>query len=151
MKLLEDTIGAESLKTMTISQNLQARVSAEVLLLEIDKMMKEEAKSLHEAIDVLHLKHKEYAEDIQIYVRSHSEDASEIKHLEGELEESMAVLEESRRKLINLRMQMDFASGAYNPAAGSVHGNSSPEKSGDKMLCLRELKDSIEEKKDFGR
>jgi len=29
MKLLEDTIGAESLKTMTISQNLQARVSAE--------------------------------------------------------------------------------------------------------------------------
>lgn len=147
MKLLEDTIGAESLKTMTISQNLQARVSAEVLLLEIDKMMKEEAKSLHEAIDVLHLKHKEYAEDIQIYVRSHSEDASEIKHLEGELEESMAVLEESRRKLINLRMQMDFASGAYNPAAGSVHGNSSPEKSGDKMLCLRELKDSIEEKK----
>ncbi|KAK3409695.1 hypothetical protein EUGRSUZ_J01791 [Eucalyptus grandis] len=147
MKLLEDTIGAESLKTMTISQNLQARVSAEVLLLEIDKMTKEEAKSLHEAIDVLHLKHKEYAEDIQIYVRSHSEDASEIKHLEGELEESMAVLEESRRKLINLRMQMDFASGAYNPAAGSVHGNSSPEKSGDKMLCLRELKDSIEEKK----
>lgn len=147
MKLLEDTIGAESLKTMTISQNLQARVSAEVLLLEIDKMMKEEAKSLHEAIYVLHLKHKEYAEDIQIYVRSHSEDASEIKHLEGELEESMAVLEESRRKLINLRMQMDFASGAYNPAAGSVHGNSSPEKSGDKMLCLRELKDSIEEKK----
>lgn len=54
-----------------------------VLLSEIDKMMKEEAKSLHEAIDVLHLKHKEYAEDIQIYVRSHSEDASEIKRLEG--------------------------------------------------------------------
>ncbi|XP_056175933.1 E3 ubiquitin-protein ligase BRE1-like 2 isoform X1 [Syzygium oleosum] len=147
MKLLEDTIGAESSKTMTISQNLQARVSAEVLLLEIDKMMKEEAKSLHEAIDVLHLKHKEYAEDIQIYVRSHSEDASEIKRLEGELEESMAVLEESRRKLINLRMQMDVASGAHIPAAGSVHGNSSPEKPGDKMLCLRELKDSIEEKK----
>jgi len=46
-------------------------------------MMKEEAKSLREAIDVLHLKHKEYSEDIQIYVRSHSEDASEIKHLEG--------------------------------------------------------------------
>ncbi|KAF8010452.1 hypothetical protein BT93_J1170 [Corymbia citriodora subsp. variegata] len=147
MTLLEDTIGAESLKTMTISQNLQARVSAEVLLSEIDKMMKEEAKSLHEAIDVLHLKHKEYAEDIQIYVRSHSEDASEIKRLEGELEESMAELEESRRKLVNLRMQMDFASGAHNPASGSVHGNSSPEKSGDKMLCLRELKDSIEEKK----
>lgn len=46
-------------------------------------MMKEEAKSLHEAIDVLHLKHKEYAEDIQIYIRSHSEDVSEIKRLEG--------------------------------------------------------------------
>ncbi|XP_030524209.1 E3 ubiquitin-protein ligase BRE1-like 2 isoform X2 [Rhodamnia argentea] len=147
MKLLEDTIGAERSKTMTMLQNLQARVSAEVLLSEIDKMMKEEAKSLHEAIDVLHLKHKEYAEDIQIYVRSHSEDASEIKRVEGELEESMAELEESRRKLINLRMQMDVASGAHSPAAGSVHGNSSPEKPGDKMLCLRELKDSIEEKK----
>ncbi|XP_056175934.1 E3 ubiquitin-protein ligase BRE1-like 2 isoform X3 [Syzygium oleosum] len=70
-----------------------------------------------------------------------------VEDSRGELEESMAVLEESRRKLINLRMQMDVASGAHIPAAGSVHGNSSPEKPGDKMLCLRELKDSIEEKK----
>lgn len=50
---------------------------------EIDNMMKEEANNLHEVIDILHMKHKEYADEIQACIGSHSMDQSEIKRLAG--------------------------------------------------------------------
>lgn len=52
-------------------------------LSKIDNMMKEEANNLHEVIDILHLKHKEYADEVQTCIGSHSMDQSEIKRLEG--------------------------------------------------------------------
>lgn len=45
--------------------------------------MKEEAGHLHEGIDVLHLKHKQYADEIQTCFNNHSVDQSEIKRLAG--------------------------------------------------------------------
>ena len=54
-----------------------------MLLSKIDDMMKEEAKNLHDVVDTLHLKHKEYANGIQRYISSHSTDQSEIKCLQG--------------------------------------------------------------------
>ncbi|XP_012093331.1 E3 ubiquitin-protein ligase BRE1-like 2 isoform X2 [Jatropha curcas] len=110
-------------------------------------MMKEEAKNLHKVIDVLHLKHKEYTDEIQTYVSTHSTDQSEIKRLAGELEEFMAELEESRRKLVNLKMQKDAAAGVHTPAPSVVNGSMSPEKPAERSKGLRELKDSIEEMK----
>lgn len=65
----------------------------------------------------------------------------------GELEESMAELEESRRRLVNLKMQKDAASGVHSLVSGAVNGSLSPEKHADKSMGLRELKDSIEETK----
>lgn len=49
----------------------------------IDNMMKEEANNLHEVIDILHLKHKEYADEVQACIGCHSMDQSEIKRLAG--------------------------------------------------------------------
>lgn len=68
--------------------------------------------------------------------------------LEGQLEESMAELEESRRKLINLKMQKDAASAVHSPTPIAGNGNLSPEKPIDKT-SLRELKEAIEETKVF--
>lgn len=67
----------------------------------------------------------------------------------GELEESMAELEESRRKLVNLKMQKDVASGMplRTPGAVTANGSVSPEKSADRTMDMQELKDSIEETK----
>lgn len=59
----------------------------------------------------------------------------------------MTELEESRRKLVNLKMQTDVASGVQTPVSGAVNGTLSPEKNADKTMGLRELKDSIEETK----
>lgn len=64
-----------------------------------------------------------------------------------ELDDSMAELEECRRKLINLKMQKDVASGIHNPPSGALNGDLSPEKSAERSISLRDLKNSIEETK----
>ncbi|KAM7523180.1 hypothetical protein LguiA_013082 [Lonicera macranthoides] len=151
MKVLEDTIESQRAKTQSISQALIGKPSAEdaiIHLCKIDNLMKEEANHLHKVIDVLHLKHKEYADGIQTCIYNNSVDQSEIKRLAGEVEESMAELEESRRKLVNLRMQKGVAPSVQTPVSvGAVNGNLSPEKPADRSMGLRELKDSIEETK----
>ncbi|XP_040993354.1 E3 ubiquitin-protein ligase BRE1-like 2 [Juglans microcarpa x Juglans regia] len=150
LKLLEDTINDQRVKTESIARTLHGKLSSEdaiIQLSKIDDMMKEEAIKLREAIGVLHLKHIEYIERIQTYISSHSADETEIKRLAGELDECMTELEESRRKLVNLQMQKDGASWIPTPTRGTVNGNLSPEKPADKTMGLRELKDSIEEAK----
>ncbi|XP_011010702.1 PREDICTED: E3 ubiquitin-protein ligase BRE1-like 2 isoform X3 [Populus euphratica] len=112
-------------------------------------MMKDEAKNLREVIDVLHSKHKEYSDEIQTCISNHSTDQSEIKRVEGDLEEIMAELEESRRKLVNLKMQKDAAVGIHMQAPSTVNGNLSPEKTADRSKRLRELRDSLDEMKEM--
>lgn len=74
---------------------------------------------------------------------------------EGELEENMGELEDSRRKLISLKMQKDGISGMHVPipvpviVPNLVNGTVSPEKPADRSKRLRELKESIEEIKVF--
>ncbi|KAK3204941.1 hypothetical protein Dsin_018987 [Dipteronia sinensis] len=152
MKFLEDIIDAQRLETESISQALQGNLSAEDAIMKlsmIDDMMKEEARNLREVIDILHLKHKEYANGIQTYISNHSADQSEIQRLAGELEETMAELEESRRKLVNMKMQKDVASGMHTFASGAVvvNGSVSPEKPAGRTMDLQELNDFIEETK----
>lgn len=67
--------------------------------------------------------------------------------LKGEIDECVAELEESRRKLVNLKMQKDAAIGMPLPGSDAVNGTLSPEKPSDKTMGLQELKDSIEEAK----
>ncbi|XWS52410.1 hypothetical protein CRYUN_Cryun11dG0068200 [Craigia yunnanensis] len=150
IKSLEDIIAAERVKTDSMALSLHGKLSVEDTIMQlskIDEMMKDEAKNLREVINTLHLKHKEYADGIQTYISSHSTDQSEIKHLQGELEEIMAELEESRRKLVSLKMQKNIACGIHASTPVAANGSLSPEKSADMTMGLREIKDSIEETK----
>ncbi|XP_043691971.1 E3 ubiquitin-protein ligase BRE1-like 2 [Telopea speciosissima] len=150
MKYLEDTIDAQRAKADSIASNFHGKLSAEdaiIHLHKIDEIMREEACNLRKVIDILHLKHREYAHEIQTYVQSHSMDQSEIRRLAGEVEECMAELEESRRKLVNLKMQKDGTSRVHVPVQNAVNGSMSPEKPVDRSMGLRELKDSMEEAK----
>lgn len=153
MKLIEEVIDAQRMKTKKIVEALHEKLSAEdaiIQLSKIDDMMKEEAKNLHEVMEILHLRHKEYADQIETYISSHSVDQAEIQHLAGELEETMAELEESRRKLVSLKMQKDIASGTHSlvPSAAMVNGSVLPEeRPADRRMDLQELKDSVEEAK----
>ena len=59
----------------------------------------------------------------------------------------MAELEESRRKLVSLKMQKNIASGMHASTPVAANGSLSPEKPADMTMGLREIKDSIEETK----
>ncbi|KMT19795.1 hypothetical protein BVRB_1g008490 [Beta vulgaris subsp. vulgaris] len=148
LNFLEDFVEDQKKKTTDISQELHENLSTEdatIKLNKIEDLMTEEANTLHLVIDGLHQKHLEYADRIQSYIQNQSVDETEIKHIAGELEEFMAELEESRRKLVNLRMQKNLASGTYSPATGVMNGSLSPLKLPDRSMGLQELKESIEE------
>ncbi|KAL6567113.1 hypothetical protein OROMI_015517 [Orobanche minor] len=153
IKLLEDAIDSRRAKIEDIAQILVGKTSVEdaiIQLCKLDDWITEESSRLNEVVDVLHVKHKHYADEIQTCINNHSVDQIEIKDLAGELEESMAELEESRRKLVNLRMQKDGVSGMRVPIpvpviVPTVNGSVSPEKPADKSKRLRELKEFIEE------
>lgn len=152
MNLIEDTIQALMNKIESIDQSFHENSSAEdaiIHLNKIDDLMKEEVNNLKTIIEALHINHKEYADVIQNYTHSHSIDQSEIKRVAGDLEDSMAELEESRRKLVNLKMQKDRLSNVQPQVPFAVNGNIniSPENTVDKTMGLRDLKDSIEEAK----
>jgi E3 ubiquitin-protein ligase BRE1 len=59
----------------------------------------------------------------------------------------MVELEESRRKLVSLKMQRDAAVGMHAPAPSAVNGNLSPEKTTDRSKPFWELRDSLDETK----
>lgn len=150
MKSLEETIDAERAKIENTASLLKGEQSAEDTIIKfarVDDLMKEEAKKLNEVIDVLHSKHKEYCDAIDVCNRSHSDDVTQIKSISGDLEERMAELEESRRKLINLKMQKDLASPIQAPAPVTANGSVSPDKPTEKAKHLRVLKDYVEEAK----
>lgn len=67
-----------------------------------------------------------------------------IFDLKGELEEAMAELEETRRKVVSLKMQKDGMCRISSPTFIAVNGSSSPDK---QNISLRELKNSVEEAK----
>ncbi|KAL6200759.1 hypothetical protein ACLB2K_030540 [Fragaria x ananassa] len=150
MKLLEHTITVEREKTVNIARTLNGKITSEDAIIElskIDDMIEREANNLHQVIDILHLKHKEYADVIHTRASGDSTDQSEIRRITGDLDDSMAELEESRRKLVNLKMQKDVASGMHNLTSGAVNGTLSPEKSTERTISLQELKNSIDETK----
>ncbi|KAK1429082.1 hypothetical protein QVD17_11282 [Tagetes erecta] len=150
MKLVENTIQSLMAKLVSIDQSLHETLSSEDAIIQsnkIDELMKEEANHLQVVIEALHVKQKEYADMIQSYSSTHSVDQAEIKKVSGELEDSMAELEESRRKLVNLKMQKDRLSVVQTPVPCNVNGSISPEKTVDKTMGLHDLKDSIEEAK----
>ncbi|GMH00180.1 hypothetical protein Nepgr_002019 [Nepenthes gracilis] len=150
MKFLEDIIEGQRAKANGIAQALRGNLSTEDAILQLptfDSLMEEEVNNLCNVVTILQQKHKEYADGIQNYIQHHLVDQAEIKQLTGELEESITELEESRRKLVNLKMQKLSASQVHPPILGAANGNLSLEKPFDRMLGLRELKDSIEEAK----
>ncbi|CAL8076081.1 unnamed protein product [Prunus armeniaca] len=133
LKLLEHTIYSHREKTESIVHTLDGKISSEgqrfnckfIAMISssyLRLMMDRVVKNLREAIDILHVKQLEYADVIRTYLSSQSTDQSEIRRITGELDDSMTELEESRRKLVNLKMQKDVASGMHNLTSGAVKG-----------------------------
>ncbi|MQM12666.1 hypothetical protein Taro_045585 [Colocasia esculenta] len=150
LKHLQETIDAQQTKLDALESNICGKLSREDVIIQLqklDSLLKEEANNLRIVIRFLHMKHKQYAEEVQAYVDSHAKDQSDLRRISGELEEAMAELEETRRKLVSLKMQKDGLSRVHSSSFSVINGSNSPDKPPEKTLGLRELKDSVEEAK----
>ncbi|GJT73735.1 E3 ubiquitin protein ligase BRE1-like protein 2 isoform X1 [Tanacetum coccineum] len=80
-------------------------------------------------------------------IESNGQSMNDNLSIECDLEDSMAKLEESRRKLGSLKMQKDKLPDVQPPVPFAVNGSVSPESTVDKTIGLRDLNASIEEAK----
>eukprot|EP01018_Ginkgo_biloba_P001761 Gb_15023 [translate_table: standard] len=148
MQYLVQAIDAQRAKNEELSSILRGRLTedeASKKLQKDDDNLRDEIRNLQAAMDALHLKHKQYASDMQTFQDGHAKDQSEIKRLKGELEETLAELEESKCKLASLKSQRDAALGASFPGLHLGNKIDFGEKAGDKSRELREMEAAMEE------
>eukprot|EP01018_Ginkgo_biloba_P005014 Gb_28646 [translate_table: standard] len=147
MKYLVEAIDAQRAKNEELSASLRGRLAedeASKQLQKINDELREEVGNLRVAMDGLHLKHRQFANEVRTLQDNHAKDQSEIKRLTGELEETMAELEESRRKLVSLKTQRDAAPGASIPVLHVGNKNDIGDKAGDKTRELRDMEAALE-------
>ncbi|XP_066378709.1 E3 ubiquitin-protein ligase BRE1-like 2 isoform X3 [Miscanthus floridulus] len=146
MKSLQETISSEQARSESLSLALNGQKSNEDVIVALrnhNDCLKEVAKNASQAISIINEKHKRYLDEIEAFKSNHSSELQEIKRISGELEESTAELEESRRKLVVLQLQRH---GSVMDASGAnaVNGGISTHKSSDKSMSWQDLKDAVD-------
>ncbi|KAF7039944.1 hypothetical protein CFC21_049884 [Triticum aestivum] len=150
MRSLQEAIAAQQARSEHLSLALNGEKSNEdvvVALQNHNDHLKEVIGNVREAISIVNEKHKRYLDEIEAFKSSYSKELQEIKHLSGELEETMAELEESRRKLVILQLQRHGSSLMNMSGPNAVNGAVSADKSSDENMGWGDLKDAVDEAK----
>ncbi|VAH68737.1 unnamed protein product [Triticum turgidum subsp. durum] len=150
MRSLQEAIAAQQARSEYLSLALNGEKSNEdvvVALQNHNDHLKEVVGNVLEAISIVDEKHKRYLDEIEAFKSSYSKELQEIKHLSGELEETMAELEESRRKLVILQLQRHGSSLMNMSGPNAVNGAVSADKSSDENMGWGDLKDAVDEAK----
>ncbi|KAJ1296727.1 hypothetical protein BS78_01G324600 [Paspalum vaginatum] len=146
MKSLEEVISSQQARSESLSFVANGQKSNEdvvVALQNHNDHLKEVVENASQAISIISEKHKSYLDEIEAFKSNHSRELQEIKRISGELEESTAELEESRRKLVVLQLQKH---GSVMDASGAnaMNGGISTDKSSDKSMSWQDLKDAVD-------
>uniref|UniRef100_J3N3Z7 E3 ubiquitin protein ligase n=2 Tax=Oryza brachyantha TaxID=4533 RepID=J3N3Z7_ORYBR len=150
MKSLQEAFAVHQARSESLSLALTGAITNEDVIIALENhngYLKEVVDNARQAISIINEKHERYLDEIESFKSSHSRELHEIKCLSDELEESMADLEESRRKLAILQLQRDGASVMNIAAPNGVNGSVSTDKSSDKGMGWRDLKDAVQEAK----
>ncbi|KAL2622082.1 hypothetical protein R1flu_002287 [Riccia fluitans] len=152
MTHLVQAMDVQRAKSEELASSLRERLSSDEagrLLKKADEDVRAESAALHKNIEQLHLKYKQIAAEIGSYKDAHAKDQSEIARLNGELEESAAEIETSRRKLAALKSQKESVSGPTTPTPHATSKSDNGEKTGAEKVTkeARELEASLEEAK----
>lgn len=150
MKSLQVAIAAQQARSESLSLALNGQKSNEDVIVALQNHndhLKEVVDNVRQAISIINEKHKRYLDEIEVFKSNHSRELHEIKRLSGELEESMAELEESRRKLVVLQLQRHGGLLMNISSPNAVNGGVSTDKSSDKSMRWQDLKDAVEEAK----
>ncbi|XAR54169.1 hypothetical protein NMG60_11029190 [Bertholletia excelsa] len=107
-----------------------------------------ELKSLRAALGDLYLRHKSLSKELQCHQDTDARNKAELKHLKGELEATVAELQESNSKLATLRRERDAAKGAFFPVLSLVNKPVAVDRTKDKQKDLQEMESALKELKD---
>ncbi|CAN6230537.1 unnamed protein product [Urochloa humidicola] len=146
MKSLQEAISSHQARSESLALAFNGEKSNEDVILALQNHndhLKEVVENASQAISIINEKHKRYLDEIEAFKSNHSRELQEIKRISGELEESMAELEETRRKLVVLQLQRH---GSILDAsdANAVNGGISTDKSSDKSMSWQDLKDAVD-------
>uniref|UniRef100_A0A0E0EGK8 E3 ubiquitin protein ligase n=1 Tax=Oryza meridionalis TaxID=40149 RepID=A0A0E0EGK8_9ORYZ len=150
MKSLQEAFAVQQARSESLSLALNGQNSSEDVIVALENhndYLKEVVDNLRQAVSIINRKHEKYLDEIEAFKNNQSRELHEVKCLSGELEESMAELEESRRKLAVLQLQTGGGSLMNTSAPNGVNGSVSTDKSSDKGMGWRDLKDAVEEAK----
>ncbi|KAJ3673078.1 hypothetical protein LUZ60_006452 [Juncus effusus] len=171
MRNLQENISALWSRNDCLKSALDSKLAQEDAVVQLENhndYIQQVVKNMNKAIETLHEKHRNYTDELGATSEINLREKSEIKQLRGDLEESMAELEESRRKLAILQMQRNGSSLLNNNNLNSqfpnlVNGNNL----GEREMCLdnnignnhsnnnntsmnwQELKEAVEEAKNL--
>ncbi|XP_068651432.1 E3 ubiquitin-protein ligase BRE1-like 1 [Aristolochia californica] len=104
-----------------------------------------EVKNLRVALSDLHLKHRSLGSELQRYRDTNAKNKAQLKLLTGELESTIAELEESNHKLSTLKAQKDAPPGSYFPILNLGSKFVAADKARDKEKDLQDLESSLKE------
>ncbi|XP_051192610.1 E3 ubiquitin-protein ligase BRE1-like 2 isoform X2 [Lolium perenne] len=149
MRSLQEAIAAQQARSESLSLALNGEKSNEDVIDALqnhNNYLKEVVGNVRQAISVVNEKHKRYLDEIEAFKNNYPEELRETKRLSGELEETMAELEESRRKLVIQQLQRHGGLLMNGSGSNGVNGLST-DKSSDKSMGWGDLKDAVDEAK----
>ncbi|KAL3616482.1 ubiquitin-like modifier hub1 [Castilleja foliolosa] len=102
-------------------------------------------KNLRISVLKLHLKHRDLASELQSHRDTDAKNKADLKRLKGELESTIAELEESNSKLAVLKSERDVARGAFFPVLSRGNKQVTSEKAKDNQGDLQDMESTLKE------
>lgn len=102
-------------------------------------------KNLRQAINELHLKHRSLAGALQSHKDTDAKNKAELKRLRGELERTIADLDESNSKLAILKAEKDAAKGVHFPVLNLGNKHTGNDKARDKQRDMQDMETTLKE------
>ncbi|KAL9385692.1 hypothetical protein Peur_022702 [Populus x canadensis] len=133
---LKDGLRAAVLKQLTEDDACTETISNE---------LETELKNLRLGLSDLHLKHKSLARELQNHRDSDAKNKAELKHLKGELETTVAELNDSNCKLATLKAERNATKGAFFPVLNLGSKHAAGDQVRDKQKDLQEMESAVKE------
>ncbi|OIS98648.1 e3 ubiquitin-protein ligase bre1-like 1 [Nicotiana attenuata] len=102
-------------------------------------------KNLRQAINELHLKHRSLAGALQSHKDTDAKNKAELKRLRGELERTIADLDDSNSKLAILKAEKDAAKGVHFPVLNLGNKHTGNDKARDKQKDMQDMETTLKE------
>ncbi|CAH9083731.1 unnamed protein product [Cuscuta epithymum] len=133
---IKDRLYTALLKSLSDNGSSSAEASHDLL---------KKLKNLRQAVNELHVKHRTLAGALQSHRDADAKNEAELKCLRGELQKTIADLEENNRKLAILKAEKEATKGTFFPALNVVNKHVAGDKVKDKHKDIKDMESTLKE------